>query len=236
MIDPKQRFNRGSAPEGKTTGGWQMIYTGFVLIMLCFFIMMTSFASLQQSHITRFAQAFSNAISVFPGGKSIESGKTMLLGETAMIHKNERLAQLFAQIGLLGQQYELDQIEVHIDPRGVVMTLSDKLLFASGEARLSAEAYRLLDKIGNVIARTRGMVEIGGHTDNRPIRTHAFPSNWELSTSRAVNVLRYLIENGQVDSDRISAVGYGEYRPVAANTSPANRTRNRRVEIVFKPE
>jgi chemotaxis protein MotB len=232
----KQRFTRKFLPEGGSSAGWQMIYTGFVLIMLCFFIMLTSFASLQQSRITRFAQAFSNSVSIFPGGRSIESGKTLLNSDALMVDKNDPLAQLFAEINRLGRQYELDQAEMRLDPRGVVMTLSDKLLFASGEAHLSEDAHRLLDRVGRVIANTRGAVEIGGHTDSRSIRTQAFPSNWELSTTRAVNVLRYLTERGQVDSHRISAVGFAEFRPVATNASPANRARNRRVEIVFKPQ
>ncbi len=236
MPDRKHNLMRLLTFSGRGESGWQVIYTGFVLIMLCFFIMLTSFAAPQESRITRFARAFSSAVSVLPQGKGIESGPVVSDSDPTAVDKSDITDRLFEEISQLGRQNELSQAEMRIDPRGVVMTLSDTLLFASGEARIAPDAHRLLDKVGRVIARTRAAVEIGGHTDNRPIQTRAFPSNWELSTSRAVNVLRYLVEHQYVDSGRVSAIGFGEYNPVAANDAPVDRARNRRVEFVFKAE
>ncbi|MGD8334598.1 MAG: OmpA family protein, partial [Desulfobacterales bacterium] len=84
---------------------------------------------------------------------------------------------------------------------------------------------------------TEYLVRIEGHTDNVPIRTFLFPSNWELSTARAVNVLRYFIEHHQIDSQRLSAEGFGEFQPLVANDTAENRNKNRRVEVIFiRPE
>jgi chemotaxis protein MotB len=117
------------------------------------------------------------------------------------------------------------------------MRLSDHALFNLGEAEISVAAIPILKKIGSIVAKTDYLVRIEGHTDDLPIRTVAFPSNWELSTARAVNVLRYLTEKFSLSPQRISAVGFGEYQTVAPNDSPANRAKNRRVEIIFsKPE
>jgi chemotaxis protein MotB len=91
----------------------------------------------------------------------------------------------------------------------------------------------MLKKVGDIIARTGFEVRIEGHTDDLPIRTVHFPSNWELSTARAVNVLRYFIETVGISSERLSAVGFSEFQPMVPNDSAGHRARNRRVEIIF---
>ena len=93
-----------------------------------------------------------------------------------------------------------------------------------------------MDKVAAVIQNIRNPVRIEGHTDNVPIATRRFPSNWELSTARAVQVLKYFIAAGEIDPSRLSAVGYGEAKPVLPNNTPENRTKNRRVEIVLVTE
>lgn len=215
-------------------GRWQMVYTGFILILLCFFIMLTSFASLEQSKISRFVRAFSTAVTVFSGGRSLEKGTTMIDTRAMIMDKEDKMAQLFETIRTLKQRNELHQVTLSKGNRGVVMTLSDKLLFSSGEANLSASAKPLLDKIGQIIKTVQVPVEIEGHTDNVPIRTSAYPSNWELSTARAVNVLRFLIEQQAISAHQLSAVGFANYQPAASNASAQGRAKNRRVEIIFK--
>ncbi len=91
----------------------------------------------------------------------------------------------------------------------------------------------MLEKIGVIIAQTDYLIRIEGHTDNVPIHTAAFPSNWELSTARAVNVLRYFIQNHRIDAKRLSAEGLGEFRPLMANDTEENRATNRRVVVIF---
>jgi chemotaxis protein MotB len=216
--------------------GWQMVYTGFVLILLCFFIMLTSFASFQKSRITQFVRSFSHAVTVFKDGDALEKGQTIISNDAAMVDKDDPLARLFEKVNRMGRENGLDNVDVRRTPRGVIMTLSEKMLFASGSATLSASSYILLHRIAAIINSVGVAVEIEGHTDDVPIRTEAFPSNWELSTARAVNVLRFLTEKQGVDRHRISAVGMSQYHPVVANTTDENRYKNRRVEIIFKPE
>jgi chemotaxis protein MotB len=228
----RKRHDAGPQPD---IGGWQMVYTGFILILLCFFIMLTSFASLEQSKISRFARAFSTAVTVFSGGRSLEKGTTMIDTRAMIMDKEDKMAQLFETVKALKQQSELHQVTLSKGNRGVVMTLSDKLLFLSGDAKLSQSAWPLMDKIGQIIKTVKAPVEIEGHTDNVPIRTASYPSNWELSTARAVNVLRFLIERHAISTQKLSAVGFASYQPAASNASVQWRAKNRRVEIIFKP-
>lgn len=196
--------------------------------------MMTSFASLDASKMMRFRHAFSTAVSVLNSGSSLEHGETLLNTDAMTVDKDDPLAHLFQKVKVLSREAGLDHLEIQQRRRGVVMTLSDKLLFQSGEAQLSSNAYPLLNKIAGMIQQMEAPVEIEGHSDDQPIRTAAFPSNWELSTARAVNVLRYLIEQQHVDAARLSAVGFSKYQPAVANDSDRHRARNRRVEIIFK--
>ena len=121
-----------------------------------------------------------------------------------------------------------------IERRGlVVRVLTDKLLFDSGQATLKPGGLRLLDEIANLlnVDQTHPIV-VEGHTDNVPIATAQFPTNWELSTARATTVVRYLITRG-VDRYRLGAVGYADLHPIASNATAAGRALNRRVEIVL---
>ena len=217
-------------------GAWQIVYTGFILILLCFFIMLTSFASLENSRITQFVQSFANAVSVFDGGKSLEPGTTVVNSDAMVVDKEDPIALLFEKVKQLGKQNGLEQVSIQHDDRGIIMTLADKMLFESADTELTESSHILLDKIGMMINSTDAHVDIQGHTDDRPIRTDAFPSNWELSTARAVNVLRYLITYAGVSPHRLSAVGLSKYHPLVPNTSAQNRAQNRRVEFIFRPE
>jgi chemotaxis protein MotB len=234
MVKKRLHSKRQEIGRQPSIGGWQMVYTGFVLILLCFFIMLTSFASLEQSKVSRFTRAFSTAVTLFSGGRSLEEGTTMIEAQALIMNKEDKMAQLFESIRTLKQSNALDQVELSKGSRGVVMTLSDKLLFSSAEATLSASAGPLLIKIGHIIKTVQVPVEIEGHTDNVPIRSLAYPSNWELSTARAVNVLRFLIEHQAIAAEKLSAVGLASFQPAASNDSSLGRAKNRRVEIVFK--
>jgi chemotaxis protein MotB len=224
---------QGSKPVNQ---GWQIVYTGFVLIMLSLFILLTSFASLDPSKITQFVDSFSNAVSVLGGGRSIQKSRTFLPTQVDALSKQDLTAELFEQVRRFSEEEELDQVLLHHSDQGVVMTLIDNLLFDSGKTDLTRDAYPLLQKIARLIDHVRVPVEIGGHTDDRPIQTALFPSNWELSTARAVSVLRYLIEHHGVDAQRLSAVGFAHYQPVSPDDGPLHHAMNRRVEFVFLVE
>jgi len=117
---------------------------------------------------------------------------------------------------------------------GVTLTLPDKLLFDSGRAQIRQPGRKVLDRVAAVLAPVSGTVRVEGHSDDAPIQTPAFPSNWELSIARAVNVVKHLSTEGALPGQRLSAVGYADARPLVPNTGAANRALNRRVEIVVE--
>ena len=182
----------------------------------------------------RFVRSFTNAVSFFPAGRNFESGTVVVPESAGMIASRSELARLFENLEMLSDRFNLkDKIELLFSREGLVMRLSEHTLFKSGVASISTQALPLLEKMGTLVAQTNYLIRIEGHTDDVPIHTAMFPSNWELSTARAVNVLRYLIEQHRIDSQRLSAEGFGEFQPLVANDTPANRAKNRRVEVIF---
>ena len=128
-----------------------------------------------------------------------------------------------------------DDIEVETSDEGVAFRISAPFLFPSGEAVLKADTQGLLTQLADFFARFGYEVQIEGHTDTVPINTPRYPSNWYLSAARAVAVAQVLQQLG-VPPERISATGFGEYRPIADNSTAAGKTKNRRVEIFIVPK
>jgi chemotaxis protein MotB len=126
-----------------------------------------------------------------------------------------------------------DKVNVDITQRGLVVSLKEAGFFDSGSAVVKPSSYPLLAMVAESISRYYNPIRVEGNTDNVPISSRLFPSNWELSTGRATNIVHYLINAHQFNPARVSAVGYGEYRPMADNSTPAGRSKNRRVDIVL---
>jgi chemotaxis protein MotB len=125
-----------------------------------------------------------------------------------------------------------DQVKMDITSRGLVISLKDTAFFDSGKASVRPESTVLLDNIAAAIGKYSNSIRIEGHTDNIPIKTAQFQSNWELSTARATNIVHYLIDDHLYSADKLSAVGYGQYRPIADNSTEEGRQKNRRVDVV----
>jgi len=149
---------------------------------------------------------------------------------------NERLATFRAMLERFRSMIDSGRLRVSIVRNRMVVELPDNVLFDSGQAELKPEGAATLAEVASVLASIEGRVfQIAGHTDNVPIRSRRFPSNWELSTARAVVVARYLIDNGNMTADRISAAGYADTVPIESNDTEEGRGRNRRIEIVLMP-
>jgi chemotaxis protein MotB len=126
-------------------------------------------------------------------------------------------------------------LEAVMTDQGLLIRIRDTMLFASGSAQISSDAARFAQAVAGIIGTMPQNVIISGHTDNVPINTFQFPSNWELSAARALNLMKFLLgSNPGIDPARFSAIGYGEYRPVASNDTAEGRARNRRVELLIQ--
>jgi chemotaxis protein MotB len=118
------------------------------------------------------------------------------------------------------------------EERGLVVSIQETLLFESGSADITARARDILDKISTVLAVAPNQIKVEGHTDNLPINTAKFPSNWELSVIRSTNVVHILQHDG-ISPNRLSAAGYGEFRPISSNATDAGRGKNRRIDLII---
>lgn len=133
----------------------------------------------------------------------------------------------------LVKQGAQNKVSLNITRRGLIVSLKEAGFFDSGQAQIKPEAYDLINTISEVMTQYNNPLRVEGHTDNIPINSAQFPSNWELSTARAINGLKYLIKHYNVDPDKISATGYAEFRPVSDNATTEGRAKNRRVDLVM---
>ena len=211
---------------------WLLTYADMITLMLALFIILFAMSTISRDKVQRFAKevtaGFDNTWSVNqpPAGGSNGSQTQDSTSSVPAIQK---------ELEKYVQQHKLEnQVKVHMDHRGLVITLlSDKSYYDSGSAELRPETLTILDHINGFLARNPNLIRVEGYTDNQPIHTAEYPTNWELSTARATNVLRYLVEHDGMNPYRISAGGYGEYRPRTKNSTDEERQQNRRVDIVL---
>ena len=173
-----------------------------------------------------------------PYYKSI-SGKQDI--EFNISHSGEMILVAFSRDAKIGVDIQeiidknglTDTVKIREEDAGVVLQLSESILFDLGKADLKADSTPVLEVISGLIPAIENEIMVQGHTDNIPISSGTYKSNWELSTSRAVNVVKYFIETKGFDPTRFSATGYGEYRPLVDNATEENRAINRRVDILI---
>ena len=231
----KKNLRSGAKKSENSAGSrWEIVYSGFVLILLCFFIMLSSFSTMEAAKVMQFVKSFVTAVSIMPRGVKLESGLAVVSESTDMVDTKSELAKIFHSLEELAYEFNLEkEINLVMTREGLVMRMSEQTLFGLGSADIAVESLPLLQKVGAIISKTAYLIRIEGHTDNLPIHTERYPSNWELSTARAVNVLRYFIKNHNIDPRRLAAEGFSEFHPLFSNDTPQNRAKNRRVEIIF---
>lgn len=206
-----------------------MIYTNLMMLLMTFFIVLVSASPMKKEKFKLVTDFFTESLAT--GGRGILWGKRLSLDFDHLIEQarreiREEISAAFRQV--LGKDREL---EILTTEAGVVIRLSGQISFELGKAKLRIEAQTILDKVVPLLKEHSHPVHVEGHTDNLPIHSEEFTSNWELSAVRAINVVKYL-QNKGISKDRLVAAGYGEYRPLAANDTPEHRALNRRVEIV----
>lgn len=254
----KHRRDRKSNKK-KGVANWYVTYSDMVTLILVFFILLFSMSQIDLNKFESITRSFqSRAIldflpSAVPS-EDITSDDTDGYGDAEddmMVpdeedldgmmdqlekweEKADALARLMEEVEAFLESEELgDVISATRTEEGVILVLQDSILFDSGEAEILETGEPFLDEVGTLLKGISNTVRVEGHTDSRPIATYRYPSNWELSGARAGVVVRYFIENHNLDEERFLIAGYGETRPVAENTSDENMSKNRRVEIVI---
>jgi chemotaxis protein MotB len=158
--------------------------------------------------------------------KFSSSKREVLSGEKALGRLKRNLETL------LGADILKGIVRIHVEPRGLVISLGENGVFDSGSDQIKPEGRILLDTLATSLVSLGNHIRVEGHTDSVPIHNQRFPSNWELSTARATTVVSYLITKFGLWPEMLSAAGYAEYRPAASNDTEEGKARNRRVDII----
>jgi chemotaxis protein MotB len=223
--------------EHENSERWLITYADLITLLLAFFILMYT---MSKQDAQRYQEVAGHLKAVFTGGIGV-AGRGSTLGKTPteLSFKGgdgSGVRELERQIKGVDEQSKgatAGRITVFADDRGIIVRAMEKAFFDEGKADLSDQAEKALDAIAPVIKSMNSHLRVEGHTDNVPIRTSEFKSNWELSVMRATEVVRYLIERHNFPPDKISAAGYSEYRPIVSNENPKNRGLNRRIEMII---
>lgn len=209
--------------EGEEDTAWLVTYLDMMTLLLTVFVVMLAYSTFQPDKFTRLKEVVSEEIAkeTKPAAKAAGDARHDPASQLA-----QKLAQQLVDAGLT------DAVKMEVEDRRLTLQMQEKILFASGHAELNDQGRAVLNRLAPTFMAPGQMISVEGHTDNIPISTGIFPSNWELSASRATRVVRYLAERG-VPAGRLRAVGYGETRPIASNAGEQGRTANRRVSIVI---
>ncbi|MFC2729774.1 MAG: flagellar motor protein MotB [Centipeda sp. (in: firmicutes)] len=237
------RKKRGKPHEEELNEAWLLPYSDLMTLLLALFIALFAMSQTDSSKMQALAQAFTAAFNM--GGPSFFSGMgpstampntpTTASDSTnaAYMQENENLREAQEKIEQYIKENNLqDQVSTELSEEGLMIRLKEKALFASGSAALQGQAEQIVPVIAALLSSLPERVTISGHTDNVPISTAQFPSNWELSSARAVSLMRGLMgAQPALNPARFSALGYSEYRPIASNDTEEGRAQNRRVEV-----
>ncbi len=230
---------------------WLETFSDLMSLLLVFFILLFAFG---QADLARFRilsnslRAAFNGVSVFSGGMGMGDGFSSAGMEepaTNMINFGSLPERKYEYIRVSSSLTEYavdngmsDQIAVNIGEEGIYISLASALLFPSGSTELGADGKKTLDAIAELLNGIQNDVRVEAHTDDTATASPVYPTNWDLSGARAVSVVRYLHDTGEVAPNRLAAVGLAEYRPLYPNDTPAHRSLNRRADILilFPPE
>jgi len=231
---------------------WLISYSDFVTLLFAFFVVLFASTYRDNQDIRKLSQAIHNGfqtLGAFTGDEHGTGGAFSMVTVTDddssrvpqdKITVNSASAQSMADMLALrkelekamGEEVKKHEVVLQITPEGFVISLKELGFFSSGQASLMPGAGDKIERIAKILARPGLDIRIEGHSDNQPIHTAQFNSNWDLSSARAMTVLQLLVNGAGFDPQRLSVAGYGEYRPVSDNSTPEGRKMNRRVDLV----
>lgn len=225
---------------------WLVSYADFITLLFAFFVVMYALSQINTDKYRILSDSLVSAFSkTSAGGQQPINAKPAPLIETpnirpsvkpdeAKVKAKNKMRNMASELKeALGPLVQNGQVRVTEGALGITVEINASVLFSPGDARLAQEAVRALTAVARILAPTDFPIIVEGHTDNTPISTTQFPSNWELSGVRASSVVRLFVDNG-VAANRLTATGYADQRPVVDNSTPEGRQRNRRVAITIE--
>ena len=224
--------------EAENSERWLLTYSDLITLLMIFFVVMYASSTISD---TKYSQLSKSLNTVLAGGSkplgndsSTSSTDGASSGSTPEMTEAQKLSELKSNVdSILAQSGVGTSVQTNIEERGLVITFSDSVFFESGQAAIRPELRGTVDKLAVSLKSMTNSIRVEGHTDNVPVKNGNFSSNWQLSAVRAANVVQYLIEVNGLPPTKLSAGGYGEYKPIAPNDTDAGRSKNRRIDIVI---
>ena len=228
MKKEKPQLEEPSAPF------WMLTFSDMVTLLLVFFILILSYSTVELQKFKGAMSSMKGALGVMPEmDNPMKKSKSDVTEK--LTTKQQFLDRKAKDLENLIIENDLEN-DVFIEPTtsGIRVLLGDNILFDVAKAEIKPAAFPILSGIAQSLREELADVYVEGHSDNVPIHTYRYPTNWELSQARALSVVRYLHDQGNIPYSKLAAVGHGEHRPLAPNDTPANRAKNRRVEIYIR--
>jgi chemotaxis protein MotB len=215
---------------GVSRDRWLISYADFMTLLFAFFTTMYAISTVDQAKLSRVAAGLQKALDKAEDGSS-DAGR-LPTTSSSLLTQDQRDARAVLEREL-AEDLRSGRMELLEDGRGLVLSIPEASAFEIGSADLSIAAQQAIGRLAGSLRQVENPVLIEGHTDDVPIHSARFRSNWDLSTARATAVVQWLIEREGIEPARLSAAGYGEFHPRVPNESPAARARNRRVDVVI---
>ncbi|MFN7980617.1 MAG: flagellar motor protein MotB [Vicinamibacterales bacterium] len=220
----------GRSHSGTSRDRWLLSYADFMTLLFALFTTMYAMSRVDDGKYLKVAAGLHEALNP---KDTVPLKAGVLPGGQALMVQDQNNARSMIERDM-AEELRSGRVELLEDARGLVLSIPEASAFAPGSADLSDIAKEAVTRLANSIRETSSGLLIEGHTDDTPMHSVRFASNWELSTARAIAVVQWLVEHDQFPPNRLSAAGYGEYRPRVPNDSPLTRARNRRVDIVIQ--
>jgi len=221
-----------SSDSADTSGmvpGWMATYGDMMSLLLTFFILLATFSSIELVKFQKAMGSLQGALGVL----ETDRGKHADFSDMTAYDKEKLLGSIYEVQAMVQDQGLAEDIEIEIN-EGFRIRIKGDVLFNLGDDTLNPSILPLMRRVAEVLKRIPSDVRVEGHTDDLPINSVKFSSNWDLSAARALSTLKYFVHVCDVPPERLSAVGYGQYRPRLPNSNMQNRAHNRRVEIHVK--
>lgn len=214
---------------------WLISYADFITLMFAFFVVMWSMRTDNPPN-KPVIEGIKRAFNAF-GEKSAAQETVTAIATVGASQAVFTVEPMYQSITDSMKKAGIKGVSLHKVDRGVVLRIPDEALFRPGEANIRENFKETLDKTGVILKEMPNSFQVEGHTDNVPIKTSIYPSNWELSVARAMAIVHHFVDNIGVPPERFAVAGYSEYQPLAGNDTPEGRSKNRRVDIVVvKPQ
>jgi len=209
---------------------WLVTYGDMMTLLLAFFVMIVAYSSVEHGKLMDALESFRGAVGILNTQDNIEQKEYLKTGESKYQEDILTRIQKFQESI---HEAALDSfVWLELNESGINIRLGDRVLFDLGKAELKPKAFPILASVARAVEGVTRQIYVEGHTDNVPINTPRFPSNWELSSARALSVVKYLYQSEHIPAEFLVAAGHGEHRPLRPNDTASNRMKNRRVEIL----